>query len=160
MKRESTESAGGYGGDAGAYPFGAVGASVDAAYGNIIIEMTAFTLKRETARFLTAGGRIRMSGHIKGHMNGVMDEKAGGDRWGMEQSSERERRQRLSTKTVNKQTGKRCRRMQSMKMTQKTTRKDKRGRWREMRKYRNIMTLMSFALDGTLPVFGQRNVSA
>ncbi len=41
--------------------------------GDIIIEKTAFTLKRENLKPLPAGGRIRMSGHIKGYVNGVID---------------------------------------------------------------------------------------
>ena len=41
--------------------------------GDIIIEKTAFTLKRETIKPLPSGGRIRMSGHIKGYVNGVID---------------------------------------------------------------------------------------
>ncbi|MCM1026669.1 MAG: MMPL family transporter [Roseburia sp.] len=41
--------------------------------GDIIIEKTAFTLKRELQKPLPAGGRIRMSGHIKGYINGVID---------------------------------------------------------------------------------------
>lgn len=41
--------------------------------GDIIIEKTAFTLKRETVKPLPTGGRIRMSGHIKGYVNGVID---------------------------------------------------------------------------------------
>lgn len=41
--------------------------------GDIIIEKTAFTLKRETVKPLPAGGRIRMSGHIKGYVNGIID---------------------------------------------------------------------------------------
>lgn len=41
--------------------------------GDIIIEKTAFTLKRETIKPLPAGGRIRMTGHIKGYVNGVID---------------------------------------------------------------------------------------
>lgn len=41
--------------------------------GDIIIEKTAFTLKRETLKPLPAGGRIRMSGHIKGYVNGVIE---------------------------------------------------------------------------------------
>lgn len=41
--------------------------------GDIIIEKTAFTLKREYLKPLPAGGRIRMSGHIKGYVNGVID---------------------------------------------------------------------------------------
>lgn len=41
--------------------------------GDIIIEKTAFTLKREVAKPLPASGRIRMTGHIKGYVNGVID---------------------------------------------------------------------------------------
>lgn len=41
--------------------------------GDIIIEKTAFTLKRDTVKPLPAGGRVRMSGHIKGYVNGVID---------------------------------------------------------------------------------------
>ncbi len=41
--------------------------------GDIIIQKTAFTLKREYLKPLPAGGRIRMSGHIKGYVNGVID---------------------------------------------------------------------------------------
>ena len=41
--------------------------------GDIIIEKTAFTLKRETVKPLPTGGRIRMSGRIKGYVNGVID---------------------------------------------------------------------------------------
>lgn len=41
--------------------------------GDIIIEKTAFTLKRDIARPLPASGRIRMSGHIRGYVNGVID---------------------------------------------------------------------------------------
>lgn len=41
--------------------------------GDIIIEKTAFTLKRENFRALPTGGRIYMSGHIKGYVNGVID---------------------------------------------------------------------------------------
>ncbi len=41
--------------------------------GDIIIERTAFTLKRELVKPLPAGGRIRMTGHIKGYVNGVID---------------------------------------------------------------------------------------
>ncbi|MGN0424989.1 MAG: RND family transporter [Acetatifactor sp.] len=41
--------------------------------GDIIIEKTAFTLKRETVKPLPAGGRIRMNGRIKGYVNGVVD---------------------------------------------------------------------------------------
>lgn len=41
--------------------------------GDIIIEKTAFTLKREVAKPLPASGRIRMTGHIKGYVNGVIE---------------------------------------------------------------------------------------
>lgn len=41
--------------------------------GDIIIQKTAFTLKRDFARPLPAGGRIRMSGRIKGYINGVIE---------------------------------------------------------------------------------------
>lgn len=41
--------------------------------GDIIIEKTAFTLKYEVAKPLPASGRIRMSGHIKGYVNGVIE---------------------------------------------------------------------------------------
>lgn len=41
--------------------------------GDMIIEKTAFTLKRENLKPLPAGGRIRMSGHIKGYVNGIID---------------------------------------------------------------------------------------
>lgn len=41
--------------------------------GDIIIEKTAFTLKRDMAKPLPASGRIRMSGHIRGYVNGVID---------------------------------------------------------------------------------------
>ena len=41
--------------------------------GDIIIEKTAFNLKRETVKPLPTGGRIRMSGRIKGYVNGVLD---------------------------------------------------------------------------------------
>lgn len=41
--------------------------------GDIIIAKTAFTLKRDVAKPLPTGGRIRMSGHIKGYVNGVID---------------------------------------------------------------------------------------
>lgn len=41
--------------------------------GDIIIEKTAFTLKHDTSKPLPAGGRIRMSGHIRGYVNGVVD---------------------------------------------------------------------------------------
>lgn len=41
--------------------------------GDIIIEKTAFTLKRESAKALPVNGRIRVNGHIKGYVNGVID---------------------------------------------------------------------------------------
>ncbi|MDE7044178.1 MAG: MMPL family transporter, partial [Acetatifactor sp.] len=41
--------------------------------GDIIIEKTAFTLKRDLVKPLPSGGRIRMNGHIKGYVNGVLD---------------------------------------------------------------------------------------
>lgn len=41
--------------------------------GDIIIEKTAFTLKREITKPLPVAGRIRMSGHIRGYVNGVVD---------------------------------------------------------------------------------------
>lgn len=41
--------------------------------GDIIIQKTAFTLKRDMARPLPASGRIRMTGHIRGYVNGVID---------------------------------------------------------------------------------------
>lgn len=41
--------------------------------GDIIIEKTAFTLKRDMVKPLPQGGRIRMNGHIKGYINGVID---------------------------------------------------------------------------------------
>lgn len=41
--------------------------------GDIIIEKTAFTLKRDMTKPLPTGGRIRMSGHIKGFVNGVIE---------------------------------------------------------------------------------------
>ncbi|MCM1118086.1 MAG: MMPL family transporter [bacterium] len=41
--------------------------------GDIIIEKTAFTLKHEVAKPLPASGRIRMTGHIKGYINGVIE---------------------------------------------------------------------------------------
>ena len=41
--------------------------------GDIIIQKTAFTLKRELARPLPSAGRIRMNGHIKGYVNGVLE---------------------------------------------------------------------------------------
>ena len=41
--------------------------------GDIMIEKTAFTLKRDLVKPLPSGGRIRMNGHIKGYVNGVVD---------------------------------------------------------------------------------------
>lgn len=41
--------------------------------GDIIIEKTAFTLKRDLAKPLPTSGRIRMNGHIKGYVNGVIE---------------------------------------------------------------------------------------
>jgi len=41
--------------------------------GDIIIEKTAFTLKRDLMKPLPSNGRIRMNGHIKGYVNGVID---------------------------------------------------------------------------------------
>jgi predicted RND superfamily exporter protein len=41
--------------------------------GDIIIEKTSFTLKRDLAVPLPASGRIRMNGHIRGYVNGVID---------------------------------------------------------------------------------------
>lgn len=41
--------------------------------GDIIIEKTAFTLKREITKPLPVSGRIRMAGHIRGYVNGVVD---------------------------------------------------------------------------------------
>lgn len=41
--------------------------------GDMIIEKTAFTLKRETIKPLPSGGRIRMSGHIRGYVNGIVE---------------------------------------------------------------------------------------
>ncbi len=41
--------------------------------GDIIIEKTAFTLKHDTIKPLPAGGRVRMSGHIRGYVNGILD---------------------------------------------------------------------------------------
>ncbi len=41
--------------------------------GDIVIEKTAFTLKREVAKPLPTSGRIRMTGHIKGYVNGVIE---------------------------------------------------------------------------------------
>ncbi len=41
--------------------------------GDIIIEKTAFTLKRDLAKPLPASGRIRMNGHIRGYVNGIVE---------------------------------------------------------------------------------------
>lgn len=41
--------------------------------GDIIIEKTAFTLKHDLTKPLPTGGRIRVVGHIKGYVNGVID---------------------------------------------------------------------------------------
>ena len=41
--------------------------------GDIIIEKTAFTLRRDSARPLPTKGRVRMSGYIRGYVNGVID---------------------------------------------------------------------------------------
>jgi predicted RND superfamily exporter protein len=41
--------------------------------GDIIIQKTAFTLKYDLTKPLPTGGRIRMSGHIKGYVKGVID---------------------------------------------------------------------------------------
>lgn len=41
--------------------------------GDIIIEKTAFTLKAEISKPLPSKGRVRMSGHIRGYVNGVLD---------------------------------------------------------------------------------------
>ena len=41
--------------------------------GDIIIQKTAFTLKRDLAKPLPSAGRIRMNGHIKGYVNGVLE---------------------------------------------------------------------------------------
>ena len=41
--------------------------------GDIIIQKTAFTLKRDLAKPLPAKGRILMNGHIKGYVNAVLD---------------------------------------------------------------------------------------
>ena len=45
--------------------------------GDIIIQKTAFTLKRDLAKPLPSKGRIRMSGHIRGYVNGVIDGEMG-----------------------------------------------------------------------------------
>ena len=41
--------------------------------GDIIIQKTAFTLKRDVTRALPAKGRVFMNGHIRGYVNGVLD---------------------------------------------------------------------------------------
>lgn len=41
--------------------------------GDIIIQKTAFTLKHEIVKALPSSGRIRMTGHIKGYINGMVD---------------------------------------------------------------------------------------
>lgn len=41
--------------------------------GDIIIEKTAFTLKRDFTRPLPTSGRIRVTGHVRGYVNGVID---------------------------------------------------------------------------------------
>ena len=41
--------------------------------GDIIIEKTAFTLRRDMVKPLPASGRIRMNGHIRGYVKGVID---------------------------------------------------------------------------------------
>ena len=41
--------------------------------GDIIIEKTAFTLRRDTVKPLPTSGKIRMNGHIKGYVKGVID---------------------------------------------------------------------------------------
>lgn len=41
--------------------------------GDIVIEKTAFTLKRDVTKPLPTSGRIRMTGHIKGYVNGVIE---------------------------------------------------------------------------------------
>lgn len=41
--------------------------------GDIIIEKTAFTLKRDFTRPLPASGRVRITGHVRGYVNGVID---------------------------------------------------------------------------------------
>ena len=41
--------------------------------GDIIIQKTAFTLKRDLAKPLPSAGRIRMNGHIKGYVNGMLE---------------------------------------------------------------------------------------
>ncbi|MBD5461224.1 MAG: MMPL family transporter [Lachnospiraceae bacterium] len=41
--------------------------------GDIIIEKTAFTLKSDITKSLPSKGRVRMSGHIRGYVNGVLD---------------------------------------------------------------------------------------
>ena len=41
--------------------------------GDIIIEKTAFTIKRDFAKPLPSKGRVVMNGHIRGYVNGVVD---------------------------------------------------------------------------------------
>lgn len=41
--------------------------------GDIIIEKTAFTIKRDLTKPLPSSGRIRMNGHVRGYVNGVID---------------------------------------------------------------------------------------
>ncbi|MCM1044841.1 MAG: MMPL family transporter [Candidatus Gastranaerophilales bacterium] len=41
--------------------------------GDIIIEKTAFTLTHNLAKPLPANGRVRMTGHIRGYVNGVIE---------------------------------------------------------------------------------------
>lgn len=41
--------------------------------GDILIEKTAFTLKRDTVKPLPVSGKIRMNGHIRGYVKGVID---------------------------------------------------------------------------------------
>lgn len=41
--------------------------------GDIIIQKTAFTLKRDLAKPLPSKGRVRMNGHIRGYVNGVLE---------------------------------------------------------------------------------------
>lgn len=41
--------------------------------GDIIIEKTAFTIRRDLTKPLPASGRIRMNGHVRGYVNGIID---------------------------------------------------------------------------------------
>ncbi len=41
--------------------------------GDIIIQKTAFTLKKEFAKPLPSAGRVLMNGRIRGYVNGVVD---------------------------------------------------------------------------------------